>query len=109
MSSPRPLPLPFEGQSVVFLHPHRHADLPALSVRDLARLDLVELFRELDPASQCVLLEQLERTQARIRRYTPTGAIVRGERGPVTWRRGSEDLLLVAPASRRFLHQRATS
>ncbi|MES2639667.1 MAG: hypothetical protein V4850_09295 [Myxococcota bacterium] len=102
MSLPRPLP-----ENVILLHPYREPGVPVLSERDRARLDLVELFRELDPASQHVLLRQLEGTQARIRRYTPAAALVRGERGPVTWRRGGEDLWLTAPASRRFLHQRA--
>ena len=98
MSPPRPLP-----ENVILLHP----DVPPLSARDRARLDLVELFRELDSASQRVLLGQLERTQTRIRRYTSAAAIVRGDLGPVTWRRGAESLWLTAPASRRFLHQRA--
>lgn len=98
MSPSRPLP-----DNVIVLHP----GVPALTARDRARLDLVDLFRGLDPASQRVLLRQLERTQGRIRRHTPAAALVRGERGPVTWRRGAEDLWLTAPASRRFLHQRA--
>ncbi|MDP2304537.1 MAG: hypothetical protein Q8P18_00750 [Pseudomonadota bacterium] len=100
-------PLRSRSGSVVLLHPELHPVEPLLSAQDLARLDLVELFRELDPASQRVLLGQLERTQARIRRYTPVAAIVRGERGRVTWRRGTEELWLTAPASRRFLRQQA--
>ena len=98
MPLPRPLP-----ENVVVLHPN----VPALSERERARLDLVELFRGLDSASQRVILSQMESTQAHIRRYTPTAALVRGENGPVAWRRGGEDLWLIAPASRRFLHQRA--
>ncbi len=98
------MPLPaLLPDNVVLLH----AQVPALSEREQARLDLVELFRGLDPASQHVLLEQLESTQARIRRYTPVAALVRGERGPVVWRAGGRDRWLVAPASRRFLYQRA--
>ncbi|MDP2315983.1 MAG: hypothetical protein Q8P41_24010 [Pseudomonadota bacterium] len=97
---PLPHPLP---HNVVRLHP----ELPALTARDRARLDLVELFRGLDQASQLVLLNQLEHSQARIRRHTPAAALVRGEQGPVSWRRGSSDLWLVAPMSRRFMHQRA--
>jgi hypothetical protein len=106
MSLPRPLLAPRRSvlpENVVRLHP----EVPALTARDRARLDLVDLFRGLDPASQRVLLRQMEGTQARIRRHTPAAALVRGERGAVVWRRGAEDLWLVAPASRRLLHRRA--
>jgi hypothetical protein len=98
--APRPSPLP---DNVVRLH----AEAPALTARDRARLDLVDLFRGLDPASQRVLLCQMEHTQARIRRHSPVAALVRGDHGAVTWRRGEEELWLVAPASRRLLHRRA--
>lgn len=94
----------------------RSAALPAnvvalrpepLSRRDRARLDLIELLRELDPASQAVVLDQLARTQARVRPYTRAGSLLRGERGPVAWRAGVGPRWLVAPASRRALLARA--
>lgn len=89
--------------NVVVLHP----EIPRLSRRDRARLELVELLRDLDPASQQVIIDQLLRTQARIRPYTPAAALVRGERGPVAWRRGEGPRWLVAPTTRRWLYLRA--
>ena len=80
---------------------------PWLNVRDQARLELIELLRDLDADSQRVLLAQLGRSQALMRQVSPTAALLRGERGPVTWRRGAGPRWLVAPLSRRWLRQRA--
>ncbi len=89
--------------NVVVLHP----DIPPLSRRDRARLEMIELLRDLDPASQRVIVDQLLQMHARIRRHTPTAALVRGDRGRVAWRQGRGPRWLVAPESRRWLYQRA--
>lgn len=92
-----------ESDNVVLLHP----DLPHLSARDRARMEMIDLLLGLDEASREVVVGQLLSTHARIRRHTPVGRIVRGEAGPVAWRAGEGPRWLVAPASRRFLYQRA--
>lgn len=84
-----------------------HADEPFLTARERARLDLLELLQELDPASQKVVLDQLAAGQRVLRRYGPTGRLVRGERGPVAWRAGHGTRWLVAPGGRRYLALRA--
>jgi hypothetical protein len=97
---PQPMQLP---SNVVILHPQ----LPRLSPRERARLELIDLFQELDEDSQRVLVAQLALTHARLRTRTPAAALVRGERGPVEWRRGEGERVLVGPESRRWLYQRA--
>jgi hypothetical protein len=89
--------------NVVVLHP----DIPRLSRQDRARLDMIDLLRDLDADSQRVVVDQLLASHARVRRYTPAGALLRGERGPVAWRAGAGPRWLVAPSSRRWLYQRA--
>ena len=89
--------------NVIRLHPQ----IPCLTRADHVRLDLIDLFRELDEDSQRALVAQMARTAARVRRFTPTARLIRGERGPVTWRRGRSELLLIGPASRRWLRHRA--
>jgi hypothetical protein len=88
------------GSNVVPLHPH-------LTARDHAHLELLELLRELDPDSQRVLLHQLERSLAIARPRSPAAKLLRGDRGPVSWRRGEGPQWLVAPMSRRWVRQRA--
>ena len=80
---------------------------PALGRRDRARLDLIELLEGLDPDSQRVILEQLMRVHARVRAYTPTAALVRGELGPVAWRHDPVQRWLVGPETRKWLQKRA--
>lgn len=89
--------------NVVVLHP----ELPRLSARDHARMDLIDLLVELDEASREVVVGQLLDSYARIRRHTPAARLVRGEAGLVRWRAGQGPRWLVAPASRRFLYRRA--
>ena len=92
-----------ESDNVVLLHPR----LPALSARDRARMEMLDLLLGLDEASREVVIGQLLRTHARLRRHTPVGRLVRGEAGPVAWRAGAGPRWLVAPESRRFLRRRA--
>ncbi len=89
--------------NVIRLHPQ----LPRLTRTDHARLALIDLFRELDEDSQRVVLAQMALTQSRVRRFTPAARLVRGERGPVAWRHGQSELLLIGPASRLWLRHRA--
>ena len=81
-----------------------HPEIPLLSPRQRAELDLLELLRDLDPDSQRVLVDQLDRSLQLVR---PTSRTARLLERPVAWRHGHGVLWLIAPTSRRYLYQQA--
>ena len=79
-------------------------EVPLLSARERAELDMIELLRGLDPDSQRVLVEQLDRTLRAVRPYSRTARLLSRR---VAWKHRSGLLWLVAPTSRRYLYQQA--